>query len=105
VVSDRGALPDVVEGDASAGGGGLVRQVPSWMTADGARLPAAAEIEPWFDAVCSLWDDERRYASVAARGRAIAEARYSESVSRATHVGYFTSLARRGTPFECNPPA
>jgi glycosyltransferase involved in cell wall biosynthesis len=106
IVSNRGALPDVIEGDASSGGGGLVRSIPQWMTPTLARVPSEEEIEPWFDAVCSLWDDAELYASVSGRGRAIAEARYSETVSRAKHVEYFTSLERSGTPFDAqtSPP-
>ncbi len=93
IVSNRGALPDVVE--HAGGRGGLVRDVPEWMTPQGTRLPDEAEIEPWFDAVCRLWDDHAFYAEVGARGRAIAETRYSEAVARARHVEYFTSLERR----------
>jgi glycosyltransferase involved in cell wall biosynthesis len=97
VVSNRGALPAVVEFDGQRGG--LVRDVPDWMTPHGTRVPAELEVEPWFDAVCRLWDDPALYAEVAARGRAIADARYSEAVARARHVEYFTSLERRGDPF------
>jgi glycosyltransferase involved in cell wall biosynthesis len=100
IVSNRGALPDVINGDATSGGGGLVRRVPDWMTRTGARIPSAQEIEPWFGAVCALWDDAALYSAVSARGRAIADLRYSEQVSRARHVDYFTSLQPRGTPFQ-----
>ena len=104
VVSNRGALPDVIEGDARAGGGGLVRPIPEWMTPTLARVPSEEEVAPWFDAVCSLWDDEDLYAAVGSRGRAIAEARYSESVSRAKHVEYFTSLEPSAAPFVRHTP-
>jgi len=97
IVSDRGALPDVVESGGERGG--LVRSVPEWMTPHGTRVPAEIEIEPWFEAVCELWDDAGSYESLAARGRAIAGDRYSEAVARARHVEYFTSLPSRGTPF------
>jgi glycosyltransferase involved in cell wall biosynthesis len=103
VVSDRGALPDVVQGDAAEGGGGLVRAVPEWMTADGTRVPEAHDVEPWFEAVCALWDDERLYEAVSRSGRAIAAARYSEDVSRARHVEYFTSLTPGASPFDSPP--
>jgi glycosyltransferase involved in cell wall biosynthesis len=106
IVSNRGALPDVVEGDASTGGGGLVRAVPEWMTPDTTRVPGAEEIESWFSAVCALWDDSAQYESISARGREIADARYREDVSRAKHVQYFTSLAASASPFrtERTPP-
>jgi glycosyltransferase involved in cell wall biosynthesis len=100
IVSNRGALPDVVDGDVESGGGGLVRSVPEWMTAAGTRLPTEQEVEPWFAAVCALWDDPALYEAVSARGQSIAAERYSESVSRARHVQYFTSLDPSATPFD-----
>jgi glycosyltransferase involved in cell wall biosynthesis len=96
LVSDRGSLPHVVGGDASAGGGGRVLPIPSWMSATTARLPTEEEIEPWFAAVCALWDDAAQYEALAERARAIAVARYSEAVSRKLHVDYFTSLKPGG---------
>ena len=98
LVGDRGALPDVVDGGAPDRGGGRVLPIPAWMTPSTARLPAEAEVQPWFDAVCELWDDPQLYAAVGARGRQIAETRYSEAVSRAQHVSYFTSRAPGGRP-------
>ena len=98
LVSDRGSLPAVVGGDFTDGGGGRVLPVPEWMTYKTTRIPAEAEIEPWFDAVRSLWDDAALYASVANRARAIADERYSERVSRRKHLDYFTSLKPGGPP-------
>jgi glycosyltransferase involved in cell wall biosynthesis len=92
LVSNRGSLPHVVAGDASSGGGGRVLPVPDWMTPNTSRLPSEQEIEPWFEAVCALWDDAGRYDALAARAKALAQTRYSESVSRRRHVDYFTSL-------------
>jgi glycosyltransferase involved in cell wall biosynthesis len=104
IVSNRGALPDVVGGDASSGGGGFVRAVPDWMTPTGTRVPDEHDVEPWFDAVCALWDDGGLYATVSSRSRTIADTRYSEAVSRARHVDYFTSLSARSTPFRQHTP-
>ncbi len=98
LVSDRGSLPTVIGGDFHAGGGGRVLPVPEWMTFKTTRLPSEAEIEPWFDAICALWDDEGLYHAVASRARAIAGQRYSEAVSRDTHVRYFTSLTPGSSP-------
>jgi glycosyltransferase involved in cell wall biosynthesis len=100
LVSDRGALPDVVGGDAAAGGGGRVLPVPAWMTVDSPQVPGPSEIEPWYAAVCDLWDDAGRYAAMAARARAIAEARYGEAAARARHLEYFESLKPGGVPFD-----
>jgi glycosyltransferase involved in cell wall biosynthesis len=102
IVGDRGSLPQVVGGDFSAGGGGRVRSIPGWMTFKTTRLPSEPEIEPWFEAVCELWDDRALYESIAARARQIADERYSESVSRRTHVEYFTSLTPGGEPIRAH---
>jgi glycosyltransferase involved in cell wall biosynthesis len=98
IVGDRGALPQVIGGDFAAGGGGRVVPIPGWMTHDSARLPSEQELEPWYDAVCALWDNAALYQSVAERARHIAVERYSEEVSRRQHVEYFTSLTPGGSP-------
>ncbi len=99
IVSNRGSLPDVVVGDASSGGGGRVVPIPEWITPDTTRLPSERDVQPWYDAVCALWDDLVLYDSVAARARELAGERYSEAVSRRKHVDYFESL-KPG----CGPP-
>ena len=101
IVSKRGSLPHVVGGDESTGGAGVVLPLPGWMTPDTTRVPSADEVQPWFDAVCRLWDDARYYESIAARARAVAGERYSEEVSRRKHVDYFTSLKAR--PADARP--
>jgi glycosyltransferase involved in cell wall biosynthesis len=98
LVSNRGSLPHVVGGDFGEGGGGRVLPIPAWMTSTTTKVPNESEIEPWYDAVCQLWDDAPLYRRVAARAREIAEERYSEAVSRRTHVNYFTSLTTRSGP-------
>jgi glycosyltransferase involved in cell wall biosynthesis len=100
LVSNRGSLPHVVGGDFSEGGGGYVLPVPEWMTPETSRLPTEAEVEPWYDAVCRLWDDPALYQAIAARARAIADARYREEVSRKAHIDFFTSLKPGTAPFD-----
>ena len=73
--------------------------VPDWLTFKTVRLPSEAEVQPWFDAVCALWDDRTLYQRMATRAREIAEERYGERVSRERHVGYFTSLRPGGCLF------
>jgi glycosyltransferase involved in cell wall biosynthesis len=92
LVSERGGLPEVVRGDAAAGGGGRVLPIPAWMTWETRRVPDEAEVAPWFDAVCALWDDPGLYRSLAARARSLAETHYSEARSRAQHLEFFTSV-------------
>jgi glycosyltransferase involved in cell wall biosynthesis len=98
LVGDRGALPQVVGGDFADGGGGRVLPIPEWMTHETTRLPSEQEIEPWFDAVCALWDNPVLYEAMSARARELADARYGEALSRRQHVDYFTSLKPGGRP-------
>jgi hypothetical protein len=98
LVSNRGSLPHVVGGDFSEGGGGRVLPVPDWMTFQTTTVPDEREVEPWYAAVCTLWDDAALYLAMATRARHIAEERYSETVSRKKHVDYFTSLKPGGRP-------
>lgn len=99
LVGDRGSLPHVIGGDFSTGGGGRVLPIPDWLTFESTRVPSEADVQPWFDAVCELWDDPALYERVASRARQIAEARYGEGVARRRHVAYFTSLGSRGGVF------
>jgi glycosyltransferase involved in cell wall biosynthesis len=92
LVSERGGLPDVIHGDAAAGGGGRVLPIPAWMTSETARVPDDDEVAPWFDAVCALWDDANLYRSLAARARRLGEMYYGEARSRAQHLEFFTSV-------------
>jgi glycosyltransferase involved in cell wall biosynthesis len=98
IVSDRGSLPQVVGGDIAVGGGGRVLPIPRSLTPRTLTLPSESDVEPWYEAVCTLWDDPTLYESVAARARELAESRYSERVSRTRHVDYFTSLRPGGQP-------
>ena len=86
IVSDRGALPQTVEG------GGIVVNLPAWLTPDSRDLPSEAEVRPWFDAVCQLWDDPATYEEASRRARAVADARYAEAVMRRRYYDYFESL-------------
>ncbi len=105
LVGDRGALPDVVGGDEAAGGGGRVLPIPEWMTPSTTTLPGERDVQAWYEAVCALWDDAALYESLGARAREIADARYSERVSRAQHVSYFTSLGPGSCPLPVHTSA
>lgn len=98
LVGTRGSLPEVVGGDAAHGGGGRVLPIPAWMTVATTALPSEHEVEPWYEAVCALWDDGALYEATARRARQIAEERYSEAVSRQRHLDYFLSLTPGGRP-------
>jgi glycosyltransferase involved in cell wall biosynthesis len=87
IVSDRGALPETVKG------GGQVIPLPAWLTDKSREIPTTEEAQPWFDAVCELWDNEEKYARASELARATADRWYSESVMRQRYADYFASLA------------
>jgi glycosyltransferase involved in cell wall biosynthesis len=97
LVSDRGALPETVAG------AGRVLPIPEWLTPDSVRLPEPHEVEPWFRAVCELWDDPAVYEQEAAKAHAVAESRYSERVLRQQYLDYFASLTAGSPLFDAMP--
>ena len=86
LVSDRGSLPETVHG------AGRVLPLPTWLTEAATDLPTPEEAQPWFDAVCELWDDARAYVEASELARQTAERWYSESVFRQRYLEYFASL-------------
>jgi len=86
LVSNRGALPQTVDD------GGVVLPLPDWITPESRELPSEAEVQPWLDAICDLWDHGDRYEAASARARATAARRYDEAVMRARYRTYFESL-------------
>jgi glycosyltransferase involved in cell wall biosynthesis len=87
LVSDRGSLPDTVRG------AGRVLPLPSWLTEKSTELPTVEEAQPWFDAVCELWDDPDSYSRASALAREMAARVYAEDAMRARYLEYFTSLS------------
>ncbi len=109
LVSNRGSLPQVVGGDFSDGGGGRVLPVPEWMTFNTTRLPAEQEVEPWYEAVCSLWDDPALYQAVARagtadRGSAIQRGGLAKNPPRLLHVAEAGRPSHRRTLEGCTHP-
>ena len=88
LVSDRGGLPETV------GEGGTVIPLPAWLTPQASDLPSVAEVRPWFEAVCDLWDNPSAYVAASDRARAEGLARYHESVMRRRYLDYFESLGK-----------
>jgi glycosyltransferase involved in cell wall biosynthesis len=84
LVSDRGALPETVEG------GGIVLKLPAWMEQAGRRVPEPEDVRDWFDAVIRLWDDETEYQRVATAARETAHRLYDEASLRQRYLTYFT---------------
>ena len=90
LVSPRGGLPEAVQE------GGLVLPLPDWLGPDVRRLPSEAETQPWFDAICGLWDDPAAYAAASARARAAGERLYGEAQLRPRYLDYLESLRPGG---------
>jgi glycosyltransferase involved in cell wall biosynthesis len=87
LVSDRGALPQTVRE------GGRVLPLPPWLTEKTKELPTVQEVEPWFEAICELWDDHRVYREASEIARQVAERCYSEAVLRRRYLEYFGAIA------------
>jgi glycosyltransferase involved in cell wall biosynthesis len=86
IVSDRGGSPQAVR-DA-----GRILPIPAWMTPTSHQLPSVEEVEPWYRAICELWDDPARYAAASELARRTAEDSYAEPLMRRRYVDYFESL-------------
>lgn len=86
IVSDRGALPEVV------GSAGLVRPLPEWLLPASGRLPAAEEMESWYQTIITLWDDSMVYAIASEAARAWGAQMFSEDRSRVLYTDYLRSL-------------
>jgi glycosyltransferase involved in cell wall biosynthesis len=99
LVSDRGALPETIRS------AGRVLPLPAWLDETSEALPSIAEAQPWFDAVCELWDDRDAYDRESQRARQAARW-YSEDVMRHRYLTYFASLRKGGQLFEAagSPP-
>jgi glycosyltransferase involved in cell wall biosynthesis len=91
LVSDRGALPETVRR------AGRVLPLPAWMTETTTELPTVEEAQPWFDAVCELWDDKNAYDRASDLARKTADQWYGESVMCRRYMNYFAAL-KSGEP-------
>jgi glycosyltransferase involved in cell wall biosynthesis len=85
IVSDRGGLPETV------GDGGIVLNVPAWLTQRATTLPSEAEMEPWFDALVRLWDDKAEYARASTAAATEGRRLYGETMLRARYLAWFES--------------
>ena len=95
LVSNRGALPQTVAE------GALVLDLPDQ------RVPAEADLQPWFDAVTRLWDDPSDYARASAAARAAAERLYAEPAQRRAYEALLTgavSASRAPETATADPP-
>ena len=74
LASRRGALPEVL---AHAG---FLFDVPDRCTPEANLIPTVAEVEPWIQTICKLWDDPAFYAQERQRCLAAAEAWRSDRI-------------------------
>lgn len=99
LVSDRGELGELIGRDWEHGGGGKTIALPAWMTPGSSGVPSEEEAQPWFDAVCQLWDDSALYERVAGQAMKIGKSRFSEELGRRAVLDYFTKLGPGGNLF------
>jgi glycosyltransferase involved in cell wall biosynthesis len=92
LVGNRGGLAETVDG------GGVVLPIPEWMTEGGKDLPSVEEVQPWFEAVCGLWDDPARYLEASELARRTGARLYSEEVVLQRFVDFFSSLRSGENP-------
>lgn len=64
IVSDRGALPEIV------GLAGIVLDIPARYQPESTRGPTADDISPWVESITRLWDDDGTYSRVSAESTA-----------------------------------
>lgn len=88
LVSDRGGLPETVEG------GGIVLPMPAWLHADTNRVVSPEEAQPWLDAILRLLDDPSVYAEASARALA-AGARHLPEQLAPRFAELFETVRRR----------
>lgn len=86
LVSDRGGLPDTVT-DA-----GTVLPLPDWLTPETNRVVDIEDAQPWYEAVCRLWDDAAAYKQAATAARDTANRLYAEPVLTARYIDFIESL-------------
>jgi glycosyltransferase involved in cell wall biosynthesis len=91
LVSDRGALPETVHR------AGRVLPLPAWMTESTTELPTVEEAQPWFDAVCELWDEKNAYDRASELAKKTADQWYGESIMCRRYLNYFAAL-KSGEP-------
>lgn len=92
LASDRGGLPEVVEGI------GQVLPVPPRYTGRTRAALTAAEIEPWVTAVERLWRDEPHYAEQVAACRAAADRWHPDRLGPAYERFFLAVLAGTAPP-------
>ncbi len=68
VASNRGALPEVLDG------AGFLVDVPEGYTPESREVPTAEEVVPWVETIVRLWDDGQFYDETSRRCRERAEA-------------------------------
>jgi len=98
VVSNRGALPEVV------GQGGVVLDIPACYTPETREVPSAEEVRPWVETIVRLWDDGEFYARQSAAARAWS-ARWRPEVLRPVYESFFGKVRLQpGPPFVAGMP-
>ena len=92
IASNRGGIPEALNG------GGTIIDLPDSWTPKLKALPEPEQVQPWLDALLTLWDDEDAYRQASARARAAA-APFHPDVTAPAAVDFFRGLiAEARTP-------
>ena len=93
IVSDRGALPEVVNG------AGFVVHIPKEITIETDKPVPVEAVESWIDAIVRLWDGPDFYADASAEAKDAA-VMYGPSVLAPMYAEYFRSIVTSAPPSE-----
>ena len=85
VASNRGGTPEALNG------GGVIVDLPDGWTPTLETLPQPADVQPWLDALLTLWDDDGAYRDACARARRAA-APFHPGVTAPAAVAFFRAL-------------
>jgi len=86
-VSDRGALPEVING------AGFVVHIPKEITCETNQPVPVEVVEPWIKRILWLWDDPESYATESIKA-SCAAAMYRPEVLAPRYVEYFRAIAK-----------
>lgn len=85
VASHRGGTPEALNG------GGVIIDLPDDCTPERETLPAPDVVQPWLDALVTLWDDEAAYREACTRARTAA-APFHPNVTAPAAIAFFRRL-------------
>jgi glycosyltransferase involved in cell wall biosynthesis len=91
LVSNRGALPETL------GNAGFLLDIPEQYTPQTQTAPSAEEVEPWIEAIISLWDDAAFYEQASQAARQEAQRWHPDCIAT-TYREFFSNIYLQPAP-------